>query len=88
MYRVLGKGGFGEVCACQVSIFNGSIYKQHFLFTDFGQTLGASNGKDVRLQKAGEEANKEAKGRIDGAHREADSAEDQFEICCESRVCL
>lgn len=22
LYRILGKGGFGEVCACQVNFFN------------------------------------------------------------------
>ena len=30
MYRVLGKGGFGEVCACQVCIFLSSYFLCHF----------------------------------------------------------
>jgi hypothetical protein len=34
------------------------------------------------MQKAGEEADKEAKGRIYGAHRETNSAEDQLAIRC------
>lgn len=31
MYRVLGKGGFGEVCACQVSFNNNKITVQRSL---------------------------------------------------------
>ena len=42
---------------------------------------GACHGKDVRLQETGEEDNKEAKRRSDGAERETDSAESQLQIC-------
>lgn len=44
---------------------------------------GASHGEDVRLQEAGEEEDKEEEGGNDDSEREADSAENQFEICCE-----
>lgn len=37
--------------------------------------------KDVCLQEVGEEAHKEAEGRIYGAYREANTAENQLKIC-------
>lgn len=42
MYRVLGKGGFGEVCACQVSsmkIFNLLMYGNSLLIIEIVQCL-------------------------------------------------
>lgn len=50
--------------------------------------LGESDWEDVRLQEAGEEADKKAKGRIHGAHREANLAEDKLKICGEPGVRL
>lgn len=46
------------------------------------------DGEDVRLQEVGEEAHQEAEGRIDGAHREANSAENQLEVRGESGIRL
>ena len=39
---------------------------------------GQSDGEDVRLQEAREEANQEEERRSDGPHRETDPSEDQL----------
>jgi hypothetical protein len=88
MYRVLGKGGFGEVCACQVRIRR-RFYEFKIQISCFHlRSKGESDWKDVRVQETREEADKEAKGRIYGAHRETNSAENQLAIRGQSGVCL
>lgn len=77
MYRVLGKGGFGEVCACQVreETLHTNLLEDLFLLMT---SSGESDWKDVRVQEAREEANKKAKRGIYGAHRKANIAADQL----------
>lgn len=70
MYRVLGKGGFGEVCACQVG--NNTIQLSilficrvqfniiHLLYA------GSRHWQNVCMQKIREEAYKKAQGRVNG----------------------
>lgn len=48
--------------------------------------LGSGDRQDVRVQEAGKEANQEAQGRVDGADREANFAENKFAIRRESGV--
>ena len=50
------------------------------MFNQSRLVLGESDRKDVRVQETREEADKKAKRRSDGPHREADITEDQFEI--------
>lgn len=48
--------------------------------------VGSGHGKNVRLQETGKETNQKTERRIDGIDREANSTENQFEICGESGV--
>lgn len=90
MYRVLGKGGFGEVCACQVNrnTKNKVIKKRYSNKSPWNSSIGSGNRQDVRLQETGKETHQKAQGRIDGSNRETYSAKDQLAICGESGVCV
>ena len=58
MYRVLGKGGFGEVCACQVG-----RKCLHKLCQATKRIAGALLWQDVRFEEVGEEAREKATRR-------------------------
>lgn len=57
MYRVLGKGGFGEVCACQVRVtqFFMPVHGSHMATLPIIINAGTCNRKNVRLQETREE---------------------------------
>lgn len=81
MYRVLGKGGFGEVCACQVRIiyilhatkrqkisfiFVGVSNKSHAPYFPLPAIKGSRHRQNVRMQEIRKETHKKAERRIDG----------------------
>lgn len=99
MYRVLGKGGFGEVCACQVNLLcahyiamlSNPLHPQTLslsLYFCVPIVAGARHRENVRVQKAGEKTYKETQGGVHGAHRETNTAKNKLTLRCQSGLCI
>lgn len=86
-YRVLGKGGFGEVSwrpFSPVPPTRGTacvpVTGSPSWLSSGVRLSGTSHRQNVRLQEAGEEEDQEEERRVHGAEREADPGEGQQQI--------